>query len=182
MTSRTVSEIQTIVRPFVEICFLRRGPQDLPDSTFLLVIMLVAHTVTSILLSAIKLDVLNASLAGIMDTILVSALTGVILYLHGLKARIVQTLSAMTGTGAIITLAAIPLFTWLDGAQQSGASNPIAALLVLGIIAWSLGVSGHILRHALSIPYILGILIAFAFFWISHTVYGSLFFVGGSPT
>lgn len=178
MASRTVTEIQTLVRPFVEICVFRRGPQALPDSIFLLAIALVAHTVMSILLSAVTLDVWNAFLAGITDTLLVSALTGSLLYLHRLKARIVQTITAMTGTGAIITLVAIPLFTWLHGAQQSGAGSPIAALLVLGLIAWSLGVSGHILRHALSIPYILGIVIAFAFFWISHTVFSSLFSVG----
>lgn len=178
MASRTVSEIQTVVRPFVEICVLKRGPQDLPDSTILLSIMLVAHTVMTMFLSAITLDIWNAFLAGVMDTLLVSILTGSVLYLHHLKARIVQTLTAMTGTGALITLVAIPLFTWLHGAQQSGAGSPVAALLVLGLIAWSLGVSGHILRHALSIPYILGILVAFAFFWISHTVFTSLFSVG----
>lgn len=175
MSSRTVSEIQVLVRPFVEICVLRRGPQDLPVSTLLLGIMLVAHTVSSTLLSVVTLDVWKAIMAGIVDTLLVAALTGSLLYLHRLKSRIVQTLTAMTGTGAIITLAAIPLFTWLKGAEAAGSGSPIAALLVLGLIAWSLGVSGHILRHALSVPYILGILIAFAFFWISHTVFNSLF-------
>lgn len=175
MASRTVSEIQTIVRPFVEICFLRRAPQDLPDSTILLAIMLVAHTVTSILLNAVVLDGWSALLAGFTDTLLVSILTGSILYLHSFTARIAQTLSAMTGTGAIISLAAIPLFTWHAGAQQSGSANPIAALLVFVIVAWSLAVSGHILRHALSVPYVLGIVVAVAFYGISYTVFSSLF-------
>lgn len=178
MSSRTVAEIQTLVRPFVEICVLRRGPQDLPVSTLLLGIMLVAHTVSSILLSAVTLNVWKALMAGITDTLLVALLTGSLLYVYRLQARIVQTLTAMTGTGAIITLVAIPLFTWLQSGQQAGQGSPLAALLVLGIIAWSLGVSGHILRHALSIPYFLGILIAFAFFWISHTVFNALFPLG----
>ncbi len=175
MASRTVSEIQTIVRPFVEICFLKRAPQDLPDSSILLAIMLVAHTVTSILLNTVVLDGWGALLAGITDTLLVSILTGTILYLHSFTARIVQTLSAMTGTGAIISLVAIPLFAWHAGAQQSGSANPFAALMVFGIVAWSLAVSGHILRHALSVPYVLGILVAVAFYGISYTVFSSLF-------
>jgi hypothetical protein len=83
----------------------------------------------------------------------------------------------MTGTGAIISLVAIPLFSWDVGAQQSESTNPVAALLVFGIVAWSLAVSGHILRHALSIPYLLGILVAVAFYGISYTVFGSLFWV-----
>ena len=175
MASRTVSEIQTIVRPFVEICFFRRAPQDLPNSIILLAIMLVAHTVTSILLNAVVLDGWRPLLAGLTDTLLVSILTGSILYLHGFTARIAQTLSAMTGTGAIISVVAIPLFTWHAGAQQSGSANPLAALLVFGIIAWSLAVSGHILRHALSVPYVLGILVAVAFYGVSYTVFSSLF-------
>lgn len=175
MASRTVSEIQTVVRPFVEICFLKRAPQDLPNSAILLAIMLVAHTVTSILLNTVVLDGWSALFAGIIDTLLVSILTGTILYLHSFTARIVQTLSAMTGTGAIISLVAIPLFSWHAGAQQSGSANPFAALLVFGIVAWSLAVSGHILRHALSVPYVLGILVAVAFYGISYTVFNSLF-------
>ncbi len=179
MASRTVSKIQTVVRPFAEICVLKRAPQDLPNSAFLLLITLVAHTVTSILLNAVVLDGWTAILAGVTDTLLVSILTASILYLHSFTSRIVQSLSAMTGTGAIISVVAIPLFTWHAGAQQSGSPNAIAALLVFGIVAWSLAVSGHILRHALSVPYALGIVVALAFYAISYTVFSSLFWAGG---
>lgn len=175
MTSRTISEIQTIVRPFVEICLLRRAPQELPHSTFLLAIMLVAHTVLSILLNAVVLDGWTAILAGVTDTLLVSVLTASLLFLHGFKARIVQTLSAMTGTGAIISLLAIPLFTWHAGAQQSGTVSAPGSLMMFGIVVWSLAVSGHILRHALSVSFFLGILIAVAFYGISYTVFSGLF-------
>jgi hypothetical protein len=179
MTSRTISEIQTIVRPFVEICLLRRGPQDLPDSILLLGIVLVAHTVMSILLNAVVLNAWNAFLAGVTDTLLVSILTGSILYLHGFKTRIVQTLSAMTGTGAIIALLAIPPFSWHAGAQQSGSVNAVGSLMVLGIVVWSLAVTGHILRHALSVSYLLGILLAVAFYGISYTVFSGVFWAAG---
>ncbi|HSS65728.1 MAG TPA: hypothetical protein VLS27_14955 [Gammaproteobacteria bacterium] len=178
MASRTISEIQTLVRPFVEICFLRRAPQDLPDSTFLLALMLVAHTVTSILLNAVVLNGWNAMLAGFTDTLLVSILTASVLYLHSFSARIVQTLSAMTGTGAIISLVAIPLFSWHAGAQQSGSANAVGTLMVFGIVVWSLAVSAHILRHALSVAYFLGILVSVAFYGISYTVFSSLFWTG----
>lgn len=178
MSSRTVAEIHTLVRPFLEICILRKGPQDLPASGLLLGIAVCAHTLTSILLSVVTLNGWRAILAGITDTALVMVLTGTLLYAHRQKARIVQTLTAMTGTGAIITLVAIPIFNWLYNIQASGGGSPLAGLLVLGLIAWSLGISGHILRHALSIPYFLGIFIAFVFFWISHSVFTTLFPLG----
>lgn len=175
MASRTVTEIQAIVRPFVEICLLRRRPQDLPSSIVLFALAAGFHTIMSILLSATMLNAWKAILAGITDTLLIIFLTGTLLYAHRLKPRILQTLTAMTGTGAIITLVAIPVFGWLHAIKQSGGGNPLAGLLVLGLIAWSLAISGHILRHALSIPYFLGIFIAFVFFWISHSVFTYLF-------
>lgn len=175
MASRTVAEIHTLVRPFVEICILRKGPQDLPASGMLLGISVCAHTLTSIVLSVVTLNGWRAILAGITDTLLVLFLTGTLLYAHRQKTRLLQTLTAMTGTGAIITLVAIPIFAWLYSIERSGGGSPLAGLLVLGLIAWSLGISGHILRHALSIPYFLGIFIAFVFFWISHSVFTTLF-------
>jgi hypothetical protein len=170
----TVSEIQTVVRPFIEICALKRRPQDLPTSTLLLAVTLTTHTLSSILLSTVTLDFWKALLAGILDTLLVVVLSASLLYFYRLRPRILQTLTAMTGVGTVITLVAIPLFSWSQGAQQGGGS-PLAALLVLVVIAWSLAVSGHILRHALSVPYYLGIFIAFGFFWISHSLFITLF-------
>lgn len=178
MVSRTVNEIHSLVRPFLEICILRKGPQDLPASGLLLGIAVCAHVLMSILLSVVTLNAWQAVLAGLTDTLLVLILTGTLLYAHRQKTRIVQTLTAMTGTGAIITLVAIPVFSWLYSLQSSGSGSPLAGLLVLALIAWSLGISGHILRHALSIPYFLGIFIAFVFFWISHSVFTSLFPLG----
>ncbi|MDX1514772.1 MAG: hypothetical protein R3174_13625 [Gammaproteobacteria bacterium] len=132
----------------------------------------------SALLSVVTLNAWRAILAGITDTALVLFLTGTLLYAHRQRSRILQTLTAMTGTGAVMTLVAIPIFSWLYGIEKSGGGSPLAGLLVLGLIAWSLGISGHILRHALSIPYFLGIFIAFVFFWISHSVFTTLFPLG----
>ena len=174
MPLSTVFEIHTVVRPFIEVCTLKRRPQDLPASTLLLGITLATHTLASILLSTVTLEFWKALMAGIVDTLLVVVLSASLLYLCRLGARIPQTVTAMTGTGTIITLVAIPLFSWSQNAQQ-GDGSPFAALLVLGVIAWSLAVSGHILRHALSVPYFLGIFIAFGFFWISHSLFITLF-------
>lgn len=178
MASRTVAEIHTLVRPFVEICILRKGPQDLPASGLLLGIAVCAHTLTSIVLSVVTLNGWRAVVAGVTDTLLVLFLTGSLLFAHRQRTRLLQTLTAMTGTGAIVTLVAIPIFSWLYAIERSGGGSPLAGLLVLGLIAWSLGISGHILRHALSIPYFLGIFIAFVFFWISHSVFTTLFPLG----
>jgi hypothetical protein len=177
MSFSTVSEIHTVVRPFIEICALRRRPQDLPTSTLLLGVTLTTHTLSSFLLQAVTLETWTAFLAGVTDTLLVVVLSASLLFYYRLRARIVQTLTAMTGAGTVIALVAIPLWSWSQSAQQ-GDGSPFAALLVLSVFAWSLAVSGHILRHALSVPYFVGIFIAFGFFWISHSLFIALFPVG----
>ena len=178
MASRTVSEIQTLVRPFAEICLFRRGPQNLPSSVMLLAIVMVAHTIVSIFQNALILDLGTALLAGFTDTLLVATLTGLLLYLLGFAARIVQTITAMTGAGAIIMLAVLPPAAWVISAERSGTANPIAALLVYFGLFWFVGVTGHILRHALSVPLVFGVIIAFAYYGISYAVFNFLFWTG----
>jgi hypothetical protein len=111
----------------------------------------------------------------VLDTVLLVTLTGTLLYARGRSARIVQTVTALAGTGAIITLLALPLSGWLRGADQAAGEGGFALLLLLILTGWSLAIAGHIFRHALSIPYFVGLVLAGAFYWISISVFRSLF-------
>ena len=172
------SSLRAIINPFLQICLLRRGPQDLPTSGILLAIALTAHTVMSILLSKVSLSALSALLSGVLDTVLLVALTVVLLYVQRRNSRVVQTVTALAGTGAIITFIALPISGWLHGADRAAGEGGFALLLLLILTGWSLAVVGHIFRHALSIPYFLGLVLAIVFYWISISVFRALFPVG----
>jgi hypothetical protein len=177
MLSRLLS-LRAIVDPFIQICLLRQGPQDLPTSSILLAITLIAHTVMSIVLSHVSLGALSALLAGVLDTVLLVVLSGTLLYVRQRNARVVQTVTALAGTGAIITLLALPLSGWLHGVDQAAGEGGFALLLLLILTGWSLAIAGHIFRHALSVPYFIGLVLAVAFYWISISVFRALFPVG----
>jgi hypothetical protein len=166
--------MRALLEPFVRICLLRQGPQDLPASGILLGITLGAHTLMSMLLANISLSAMSAVLSGLLDSILLVGLTGTLLYVQKRNARIVQTLTALAGTGTIITLLALPLSGWLHGADQTGGGG-LALLLLLILTGWSLAIAAHVLRHALSAPYFLGLVLAVAFYWISISVFRALF-------
>jgi hypothetical protein len=174
-----LSSLRALVEPFIQICLLRRGPQDLPTSGILLGIALTAHTLMSIVLSNVSLSVGRAVLAGLVDSLMLVVLTGTLLYVQKRSTRIVQTVTALAGTGAIITLLALPLSGWLRGADQAAGEGGLALLLLLILTGWSLAIAGHIFRHALSVPYFIGLVLAGVFYWISISVFRALFPVVG---
>lgn len=175
----SLSSLRAIINPFVQICLLRQGPQFLPNSVILLAIALTAHTVMSILLANVSLSVFSAVFSGIVDTTLLVVLTVTLLYVQRRNARVIQTVTALAGTGAIITFVALPISGWLHGADPSAGEGGFALLLLLILTGWSLAVAGHIFRHALSVPYFLGLILAVVFYGISISVFRALFPVVG---
>lgn len=171
----SLSALRAIINPFIQICLLRQGPQDLPSSGILLGIALAAHTLMAILLSNMSLNVLRAIFAGVVDSVLLVALVATLLYIQRRGARILQTVTALAGTGAIITFVALPVSGWLHAADQGAGEGGFALLLLLILTGWSLAVAAHIFRHALSIPYFVGLVLAVVFYGISISVFRALF-------
>lgn len=164
------SSLRAIADPFIQICLLRRGPQDLPTSGILLALALAAHTLLAVVFFAVYESVVKALLSGALDTVLLVALTGTLLYVQKRNARLIQTLTALAGTGAIITLVLLPVSWWILGVGPETRQGGFAVILLWMVVVWSLAVAGHIFRHALSAPYYVGLVLAIVFAVISFAV------------
>ena len=171
--------MHSLIHPFVQICLLRMKPQDLPSSVMLLALVLLTHTLVGVAVAAVNLRFDQALAMGVIDTALLCTLTAGLLALRDLRARTVQTLSALAGAGSIIGFIAFPVSLWLHDAQEANEQSPALMVLLLAVLGWSLAVSAHILRHALSAPYYLGLVVSVAFYWISVRLLSSLFPLGG---
>ena len=171
------TDLGALIHPFVQICLLRMRPQDLPSSATLLVLVLLTHTVTGVAAASVDLRFGRALAAGVAGTVLLCGLTTALLMLRTLRERTVQTLTALAGTGSVIGFMAYPLSLWIHDAPDR--QLPVLALVLFAVLGWSLAVSAHILRHALSAPFYLGLLVSIAFYWISVKVLSSLFPLGG---
>jgi hypothetical protein len=149
-----------LIRFFWQLALLRRGPQDLPDSLFLLQVLLVLNLGLSFVLGlqvfASPLDVLGAS---VLELLLSALLLFVGLRLRGTANRWRQSYSALLGIGliaSVITLAYRSLADFL-GAPE------VAGLLDLLVFLWLLTAMAHVLRHSFDIPLMLALVIVFLY-------------------
>ena len=138
----------------VRMLRLRGGPQELPASWPLMIVLVSAYLMQN-LITGQQLEDDNAVAYSVLALCLqVVVLTG-LLYWRRHMERFTQTLSAMAGVGV-----AFNAITWIL-LSQSGTS-PIQPLLALGwllVVIWSLFVDAHIYRNALSTTLSIGMLI-----------------------
>ena len=170
-----------IARPFVEMCLLRVAPQDLPASPMLLGIAVAAHAGVGTLITVLYYPPLTAVAVSLTGTLLLGILAFVLLSARGLVERFSQTYAAFAGTGAVLEAVALPLVAMLESNEPGGGPSAAGVILTipwLALLVWSWVVSGHILRHSLSVHLTAGIGISMAFFWLSALVIHQLF---GNP-
>ncbi|QKK03725.1 MAG: hypothetical protein HND55_14265 [Pseudomonadota bacterium] len=144
------------------IVLLRLGPQDLPAGWL--------PTGLSVLLYLAALA-LSMHWAGqperpatflLLAVVLPIGLARIVLALRRRPERTEQTLTALFGTAAILSLAALPL-------SASDARPPTAPLVLLSLFLffWSFAVDAHIWRHALEVRFVTGLTVAVVLFAIS---------------
>ena len=113
-------------------------------------------------------------MAGVDLTLLVVFVTAP-LYLLDKAARIGQTLTALAGSGAVLGLLALPIIQVIFEGQDAGEVPPFAAMAWLILFGWSLLVVAHIMRHALSVRFAVGLGVAILYTLVAMQVIGTLF-------
>ena len=158
-----------LFRVFMEICLLRRRPQDLPYSQALFSLCMVSYLLLTTLLNAIVYPLGNALLASAVEGVLIMAATSAALRLRGVGERWLQTTTALTGSGCILTLFALPVFAFGERLGQ-GQVPVMTSLLALLLLTWNLAVVAHVLRHALGITFPAGVMAALLYLWVISIV------------
>lgn len=156
-----------VARHLLEIALLRRGPQDLPYSPTLLALAVAASVLASVLAQGANgLPLLSIALVAVYT----AAFLHGVLQMRQLTARFLQTATAVFGTDALITLAALPVLAALGAPGSQPGSGAVLAYLAL--VAWNVAVLAHILRHALDTGFGRGAL------WAVAYVAGTAFIAG----
>lgn len=160
----------------MEIALHRRGPEDLPASVFLFQLVLFAYVLIGTLSAAIYWrGAGQIALQVGLDLVLFFGFFWTVLGVYRKPERRLQTFIALLGTGGLLSALAIPLHLWRQaaGADQSTAMLPALGLFLL--LLWSLAVTGHILHHALEIPYLGSVLLAMGYFALNVVLFALLF-------
>jgi hypothetical protein len=106
-----------------------------------------------------------------MLTVFVAAL----LYLQSKTGRINQTLSALAGSGSLMGLFALPLVLLVNQGQPADQVPALLAALWLSLLIWNLFVMAHIMRHALSSSFSIGLGAAVLYALVSMQIVATLF-------
>lgn len=165
----------------VQIIRLKASPADLPASPTLFVLVLVLNLLVSIyyLSSVPAEEPYGRFLFSVAFGLL---LTWALLRLWRREARFLQTVIALSGTDALLTIALLPLTLLLQqqlAVDPNSAQAQLLSLAWIVVLVWNLVVSGHILRCALELPLLAGVGVALTLF-IVQVMMGQLLF--GTPT
>ncbi|MDG4554042.1 MAG: hypothetical protein P9E24_07325 [Candidatus Competibacter sp.] len=163
--------MRTLFDLFLDICLFRKGPQDIPISMPLLKMCLLAYATSGLLVLALSAPIQVALLQILLDMVLLAGLLYLTLSLYRHPGRFEQTLTALTGSGALMGLLALPPMIWIVRQGPQG-DNQFPTLLMLALMAWSIAVMAHILRHAFNTPVWAGTLYALGYTFLSWTLAG----------
>ena len=166
-----------LLAQFWRLCLLRANPQDLPASVTLELLALAAYVGVGTLDANVQLALWNAFLASAVDAFVLVALTHIALWIRDVPGRAVQTITALAGAGAVLGLIAFPILGALH--SDEGALVVLQGLLWLLFVSWQILVYGHILRHALDLPLLAGVMVSLVYFYISFKVMNALFLQAG---
>ena len=159
------------VRTLLDIALRKLGPEDLPDSRFLLGLTLVAYLALQVPLAWLAYGPTDAIWTTIgLSILLMVAFLWVLLRLTGHPSRFRQTLTALLGTGALLSCVAIPFGLWRASTPDVQAASALPSLFMFALMLWSLAIDGHILSRALSRPFAIGLMVSVAYFFVHSTI------------
>lgn len=159
-----------LLQTFWSVALRRLGPEDLPDSKFLLGVILMVY----VCVQAPLIWILYNSSLVILQTILaqltmMSACVWGMLMLAGHRTRFRQTMIALIGTSALLSALTVPFVVWHQSILAADSELRLPAVAILMILIWSLAVDGHIFSRALSRPFVIGLMIAVCYYIVSSS-------------
>jgi len=170
-----LTALSTISKAFLNICLLKKGPQDLPKSSVLLFLCLFMYTLIDVLLTVQSRPFEHALMVSLVDVGFLLLVTSLILKQHQKLDRWHQTMTALFGTGVILGIFIFPLVFGGVQNQYEAWLQQIIVVLFLIMVIWNVAVLAHIVRHAISTSMGVGIMIAILYIWMSSLLITMLF-------
>lgn len=157
-----------LIETLFDIIRLRKGPDAIPHSTFLLAVIAALWLFTGLLMTFLtaeldEQDFVIGTLTGIAGLLCYA----VIVVISGKRARLMQTVMALLGCGALISLMFVAGDVFLTPFLSENLTNFIVTLILL----WTVPVEGHIISRTLDRHWYIGVAIAMAVFVFQLILY-----------
>ena len=167
--------MQALLKAFWDIALWRRDPSHLPDSAALVLVAALAYACLSAVQSWMLYGASQLLGRTAADLALTVLLVWLLLAFTHRRHRFKQTVSAVLGTGALLSPLVILL---LALRQPADASYPLALLVwagSVGVIIWYTFIVGHIVRTALDTGLFTGVAVAITYLVASAALLTRLF-------
>ena len=157
-----------LIETLFDIIRLRKGPDAIPHSTFLFVIIaamwVIAGAVMTLMTAELdQEDFVIGTLTGIAGLLIYAA----IVVLSGKPARLMQAIMAFLGCGALLSL----LFVAGNVFLTPFLSKNVSSLIMTLVLLWTVPVEGHIISRTIERHWYVGIVIAVAVFAFQMILY-----------
>ena len=153
-----------LLERILDIIRLRKGPDAIPHSMLLLVIVVAFWLFVDVLGGLIVPQFGGLSASGLAITLLGLVIFAMLATLDGKNARMVQMLTAMIGCSAVFGFVLTLVLAVALRFQQVPPISLLALLSVWSVTLFSVIVDGHILSRTLERPRIHGVIAAFLVF------------------
>lgn len=169
----TVSRVYisvSVAQKLINMLLLRTAPQDLPYSSALMSRVIFLYLLTGMVVLNGVVEPPMALARMILSIGVLLLFSYIALSLLGLRARLVQTVTALVGTGIAFNLMAWPLIRLSEAETEPATMSGLASLIMLLLVSWEVMVTSHIYRHALNIQMAKAIILSIGLFLISMTL------------
>ena len=144
-----LSSSKAYFSPFIEVSLLRRPPQDIPQSQYLLRSNLMIYVFLGILNASLHHTFINATLIALVDLGMLLVLLYLWLLLFGWQNRWMQTVTALSGAGCIIGLIALPI-SLLSLQEWQGTTSALMIFLQVFLFVWNISLYAYVFKHSFS--------------------------------
>ena len=152
--------MQQLLRLFIDIAFLKKGPQDVPYSPLLFAVLFILGFMLELL--AIRLPDLEGKalspFAALRFVVIANAVNIAAIYLifllQGQRRRFLQSMTTLTGLDLILLVLRLPIIFLMFIAARHESHGLLTLLFYAQMIllAWLLMIYMHTFRIALEIP------------------------------
>lgn len=142
-----------IVLRFLEICFFKAGPADIPASSWLMKLTVLSYFVVSLVVNSFENGFFVATAGALTEVVILLIIMHLFLQFARVPNRFQQTVTAMAGTSCCIGIIALPimaLFHFLAGGVDVRITVLSIWLMIL-LMLWNLAVTMHIFKQAMSL-------------------------------
>ncbi|QMU60201.1 MAG: hypothetical protein GKR92_00185 [Gammaproteobacteria bacterium] len=137
-----------IIKTLLDICLLRKGPEDLPSDLTLMLLLIGVSLVVSFWLGSMIHDLQIAGLSSVAGLFFSFVFTKILVLKN--PERFTQTFCAMLGTVTLINLISAPVIYPLSKESLGGSLVTLFALLSFALLIWVVIVYGFIFSRAIS--------------------------------